>query len=213
MQVSFKAENFVVIHAEFRHIGIGNTAGRQHFLHILLADHEGFSHLGFLVHLDALSDLLMDSLNHIQITFVTQAGGEQSFKGLLLLGGGLGDGCIENRFHQSILRFLDVLGVVERIINIGRAVIKCREQEAQRRRGHHLCHSAVMEYLLLRHIMQIRLGLLHGADGAQQICIGFFRLILLEGIILTLEGNVIAVAGQQNQIVAFDIHVLNDLFA
>ena len=95
MQVSFKAENFVVIHAEFRHIGIGNTAGRQNFLHILLADHEGFSHLGFLVHLDALADLLMDSLNHIQIAFIPQRGGQQRLKDCFCWAAGLGIGVLK----------------------------------------------------------------------------------------------------------------------
>ena len=59
--------------------------------------------------------------------------------------------------------------------------------------------------------MQIRLCLLHRADGAKNIGIGFIRVILLEGIILALEGHIVCITGHQDQIVPFHIHTLDDL--
>ena len=119
MQVRFKAEGLVVIHAELGQMLLLHAAGGQDLLHILLGDHQRLRHLGFLVHLDPLTDLIMDGLNHIHAALLPQGIAQQRFKGLLLLCGRLGNRGIEQGFDQGILIFLDILGIVKGVIDVG----------------------------------------------------------------------------------------------
>ena len=105
------------------------------------------------------------------------------------------------------------MGVVQGVINIGRPVVKGREQESQRRGGNHLVHRAVVEQLFLRDVVKIRLGLLDGADGAENEGVGLVGIVRLRIAVLALEGNVVAVAAQQNQVIALDGNGVDDLLA
>ena len=59
--------------------------------------------------------------------------------------------------------------------------------------------------------MQVGFGLLHRADSTNDICIGFFGLIFLEGIIPGLKGYIVGIAGQKNQIIFLHHNGVNDL--
>ena len=111
----------------------------------------------------------------------------------------------------GVLTGLHVVGVVQGVVNIGGAVIKGREQEAQRRGGNKLIHSPVVEGLFLRDVVQPALGLLHRADGAQDVGIGLVGVVLLKGIVPGLKGHVIGVIAQQNQVVSLHNHGVDDL--
>ena len=211
MQIRFKAKNLVVIHAELGQPILGNAALLENRLHILLGDHQRFRHLGLLVHGDPLADLVVDSLHHIQAAFLPQGGGQQGFKGLFLLSSRLGCRGVKYRFNEGILPHLHIVGIVQGIVDIGGAVVKGREQEAQHGSRYHLVHGTIVEDLFLRHIMQIGFGLLHRADGADQIGVGFVAVVTLAEIILALKGNVIAVTANQDQVSPLHAHRVNDL--
>ena len=101
MQLGFETEGLIVFHAELGNMRLRYTAGGQHFLHFLLGNQQRLRNLALLVQLDSLADLVMDRLHHIQAALFSQGGGEQSLEGLLLLGGGLGNGGIEEGLHQA----------------------------------------------------------------------------------------------------------------
>ena len=110
------------------------------------------------------------------------------------------------------MAFLDAVGVVEGIIDIGCPIIKCREEKTDLRCGNHIGDATIMELFFLGDIVQRRLRLLHRANGTQQICINFAGIICLRGIILTLEGHIIAVAAYQDQVIALQADRFDDLF-
>ena len=72
-------------------------------------------------------------------------------------------------------------------------------------------HGTVVEELLLRDVVQIGLGLLHGADGTQDIGIDLLGLVCLGGIILALKRHVIGIAGGQDQVVSLHSNGIDDL--
>ena len=106
---------------------------------------------------------------------------------------------------------LGIFIVIQCVINIGAAVIKSREQESQLRRGDHIGHVAVMKILGFRDVMQRCLGLLHRADGAENISKVLVGIISLEGIVPALEGHIVAVAAQQDHIGGIQIQILHHL--
>ena len=68
-----------------------------------------------------------------------------------------------------------------------------------------------MEGLFLRDVVQPALGLLHRADGAQDVGIGLVGIVLLKGIVPGLKGHVIGVIAHQNQVIALHNHGVDDL--
>ena len=210
VQVRFKAEGLIVIHAELGQMLLRHPAGGQGFLYIGLGDHQRFRHLGLFVQLNALAQLVVDRLHHIQAALLPQGRGEQGLKALFLLVGRHGDRGIEQGLDQGILAGFDVVGVVQSVINIGGPVVKGREQEAQNGGGHRLIHGAVVEELFLGNIVQIGLGLLHGANGANEVGIHLLGFIGIGQIILSLKGHIIAVTAQQNQVISLHGHGVND---
>ena len=65
MQVRFKTEGLVVVHAELGQVLLGHAAGSQRLLHVRLGNHQGLRHLGLLVQLNALAQLVVDRLHHV----------------------------------------------------------------------------------------------------------------------------------------------------
>jgi len=187
------------------------TALAQNGLDLLLGNHQRVCNLCFLMHLDPLADLVMDSLYQIHAAILMQSGGEQSLKGLLLFRGGLGRIGVKDGLHECFMALLDVLGVHQGIVNVCGAVVEGREQETQLRSGDHLVDGAVVEKLFFCHIVQIGLGLLDRTDGANKEGVAFLALILLEGIVLALEGHVIGFTAQQDQVVFIEGHRVDDL--
>lgn len=61
------------------------------------------------------------------------------------------------------------------------------------------------------HIVQVRLGLLHGADGADEVGIHLFGLIGIGKVVLALKGDIVAVAANQNQVIALQGYGVDDL--
>ena len=72
VQVGLEAEGLVVVHAEFGQMLLGNAAGGQNLLHVLLGDHQGFRHFALLVQLDALAQLVVNGLHHVQTAIISQ---------------------------------------------------------------------------------------------------------------------------------------------
>ena len=161
--------------------------------------------------LNALAQLVVNLLDHIHAALVVKSRGQQGLEGLLLLIGRLWDGSIENGLDKSVVALLDVLGVEQGVVDIGGAVVKSREQEAQLRCGDHLSHGAVVEQFFLSNIVQVGLCLLHGADGADHEGIAFLTLVLLERIVLALEGHVIGLAAQEDQVIVLEGDGVDDL--
>ena len=62
MQVRLKTEGRIIVDAELGNMLFGNAAFLQHLLHIVLCDHQRISDLCFLVHLNALAQLIVDRL-------------------------------------------------------------------------------------------------------------------------------------------------------
>ena len=77
------------------------AAGRKDFLHILLAHGQRLRDLGFLVQLNALTHLIVDSLDHIHAAFVIQRCAQQCLKGLFLLRRRFGIGVLNTALTNS----------------------------------------------------------------------------------------------------------------
>ena len=71
---------------------------------------------------------------------------------------------------------------------------------------------AVMEGLLFRNIVQIRFGLFHGTDTADEIGKALIRIILLESIILALKRHLVGLTANKNQVIIIHGDIFNDLF-
>ena len=211
MQVRLETEGLVVVHAPFGQVLLGNTARGQRLLHICLRNQQRLRHLGFLVKLDAFAELIVDGLDHVQVAVLPQSGGQQGLEAFFLLRRGHRHRGIEEGFNQGILAHLDVVGIVQRIVDIGGPIVKGREQKAQHRGGHRLIHGSIVEEFLLRHIVEIGLGLLHRADSADEIGIHLLRLVGIRNVVLSLKGHIIAVAANEDQVVSLQSHGIDDL--
>ena len=154
----------------------------------------------------------MDCLHHLHAALIIQGSGQQGLKGLFLLCRRLGRLDIEKGVNECLMADLGIMGVKQRIVDIGGPVIKGREQKAHLRGGNHMGGAAVVELLILCDVMQIGFRLLHRADRAQKVCIDLFGSILQGRIILALEGYIIAVTSNEDQIIIIESNIFNDLF-
>ena len=95
------------------------------------------------------------------------------------------------------------VGVVEGVIEVGRAAVKGREQEAQFRCGDRPVRPAQVEGWLLGLVGQGGLGLLDRADAADDVGKLVLRGVVQAAAVLPAIGDVIDLVGQQDNIVGF----------
>ena len=103
-----------------------------------------------------------------------------------------------------------VPGVKHGFVDVGGPVVKGGEQEAHVRRGHHPILLPLMELVFAGEIAQGGLGGLHRADGAEDILEHFLRRVVHPYVVPALEGHVVTVAEQENQIIGLHLQGGND---
>ena len=91
-------------------------------------------------------------------------------------------------------------GIIQAVIKICSPAVECREQKAQLRRAHGVGAALVVKFLLVRNVPQRRFAGLYGADGAQNVGKDLAGIVQLRAV-FCLEGHVVALVRQQNQIV------------
>ena len=91
-------------------------------------------------------------------------------QGLPLLRGGQGRLRPEHPADELPVEQLRLAHVVQRVVEVGGAVVKGGPQEAHLRRGGQPSGGFHVEGVFVGHVAQPRLPLPHGADGAQQGC-------------------------------------------
>ena len=69
---------------------------------------------------------------------------------------------------ELLVELVRLAGVKEGVVDVGRPVVKGREEEAQLRRADHLSHG-VVELIVAGEIPQLRPARLHRADAADNI--------------------------------------------
>ena len=151
------------------------------------------------VGLDLLPELFVDGLYHLQTAAVRQGGGQGGLKRLLLLIRGHGRLGAEHPVQEILVDIPGGLGVKQDVVDIGRAVVKGREQEAQFRLGHDLSGDAAVELVLSGEVAQLQLAVLHGTDAAEDVSVygvGISRLVVPGP-----SGHVVGVIGQQDHVV------------
>ena len=99
--------------------------------------------------------------------------------------------------------------VEQGVVQVGGPVVEGGEEEAVLRRGHGLGDAAV-ELVVPGEVPQAGLALLHRADGAQQV--GEHRVAVQLQVVLALDGDIVGVVCQQQQVVALEIQSLGGLF-
>ena len=117
---------------------------------------------------------------------------------------------MEHGVYKAFIAVVLALVVIQRAVEIGRAVVKGREEEAKLRVCYHPVRAVAVEGLLGSVIAQCGLGLLHRADGAHKIGKLAVRK-LVKPPVLAPERDVIHVAAQQHQQIALtELEVLRD---
>ena len=188
---------------------LGHAALLQHCAHLLLGHGGRLGGLVRLALLHALTQLLVYRLHHLQAAIIGQAVAEQGLEDLLLLRGGHGRAVVKDGIHELLVALGSVAGIVLGAVDVRTAVLVGREQKAQLRRGHHPVQIALVEALVLAAIAQRRAAELHRADGADDVGEGILGVFVGLVFILGLEGDVVGVVHQQDQVVALDLQTLD----
>ena len=208
MHRRFKTKGFVIIHAEFGEMGIGNAAAGQYLLHIVLADEQRLGDLALLVQLNALRQLFMHGLHHIHAALLCQRITQNGLKGLLLGIGGLGNGCMEDGVHKGFLALLDAASVIEGLVDVSCPPIKGREQKSDGRTADCIGDATVVEDLFFRNIVERCFCELHGTHSAEQKFEGFVGFL---AVAVLFEGNIVCIAADQDQIALIQRNRFHDL--
>ena len=98
-----------------------------------------------------------------------------------------------------------VPGVVQRPVQIRAPVSEGREEKSHLRRGHQPVRFPVVKLILVYKITQRRFGHLDRADAAQDAGVHLAACVVLTMAVLGVVGHIIAVAGEQDQIIALQI--------
>ena len=160
---------------------------------------------------DTLANLIVDCLHHFQTAVLCDGSGQQSLKGGLLLRSRFGRLYLKQRIDHIFIDLLCASCIEQRAVDIGCPVIKRREQESQLRGAGNILVGAIVKLLLLGIVAKVGLGQLHGANRALQICISLVGAIRLNCIVLALEGHIVAVRCQKDQIIIVEADMINNL--
>ena len=151
----------------------------------------------------------MHGLNHIKAAVLVECPGQRLVKALLLSSGRHGHRRAEDRVHEVLVAGIDVFGIEQGVVDICRASVEGREQEAQLRRGHNLADDGAAEALLVRHVAELRLSRFHRAHTAEHVLVHVAAIVLLP--VLAVVRHVIDVIGHQDQVVlVFHVDVVDD---
>ena len=144
----------------------------------------------------------MDGLHHLQAAGPLQPLPQGGLERLPLFSGGHGRFGVEDGVQKLLVQLVRLAGVGESIVDIGRPVVKGREQEAQLRRGDDLTGGAVVELIFARAVAQLQFAVLHRAHTAHNV--GEHRVALIRAILAVFAsvGHIVGVVGQQDQIIA-----------
>ena len=143
----------------------------------------------------------MDRLGHFEAEVLPQRVGEHGAEGLLLGRSGHGRFRAKEGLDQLLVELRRLLGVVQGVVEIGRPVVKGREEKAQGGIAHNGTAGADMELVGLVEKPQVRRGVLHRADGAEDIAEHLVG-ALGEGLVIgPLMGHVVAVRGQEDDVI------------
>ena len=116
---------------------------------------------------------------------------------------------MEYCIDKLLMQFSLFAGVKKRIVDVGAAVIKGREQKAQLRRSNCLT-GGTMKLVISGEIAQFRFSRFNRADRTQNIGKDLLRFLGSHGVAIS-TGHIIAVACQQQQIIALaHVQRLND---
>ena len=154
----------------------------------------------------------MDVLDDVHAAFVLQRVREHLAEGFTLRTRGHGRLQVEHGGDKLLIAAVRVLCVIQRAVEVRRAVVKGREQEADLRRGGDPVRAALVEFPLCGVIAQDGLRLLHGADAAEYIGKLLLAALVLPETVARTERHVIAVRSQQDQVVVRQMQRACDLF-
>ena len=153
--------------------------------------------------------LTVDCLHDLKAAGAAQRLGKSGFKGLPLFCGRHGQIGMEYCVDKLLMQFSLFAGVEQRIVDVGAAVIKGREQEAQLRRSDSLT-GGTMKLVISGEVAQFRFSRFNRADRTQNIGKDLIRFLISHGVVIS-TGYIVAVACQQQQIIALaHVQRLND---
>ena len=141
----------------------------------------------------------MDVLDHVHPALLLQSVHQDLPEGVLLDADGHGGLGVEDRVHEPVIAVVLAAVVQQGAVQVGRPVVKGREEEAQLRIAHNPIRPMVAEGLFRSVIPQHGGGLLHRADGAGNVGELQIAAVGLKAAVLCPEGNVVDVAGKQHQ--------------
>ena len=150
--------------------------------------------------LDPLPELFVDGLHQLHAALRAQGVGEGGLKGLPLLRGGQGRLRPEHPADELPVEQLRLAHVIQRVVEVGGAVVKGGPQEAHLRRGGQPSGGFHVEGVFVGHVAQPWLPLPHGADGAQQVGVHRVGGVVQHLVVPGAEGHVIALLCQQDEV-------------
>ena len=101
--------------------------------------------------------------------------------------------------------------VIQRVIDIGSAVVECREEEAQLRRTQHMTGRSTAEIMLVCDVTQGGFSVLDRTDAAEDVIEDFTGALLKDFVVAALERYIVGIGGQQDDIaVLAEIQRFND---
>ena len=144
--------------------------------------------------------LTVDCLHNLKTAGAAQRLGKSGLKGLPLFCGRHGQIGMEYCVDKLLMQFSRFAGIKQRIVDVGAAVIKGREQKAQLRRDDSLT-GGTMKLIVSGEIAQFCFSRFNRADRTQNIGKDLIRALGSQGVVIS-TGYIIAVVCQKQQIIA-----------
>ena len=144
----------------------------------------------------------MNGLDHLHAAGLLQGVTQGGLEGLPLLGGGHRRLRVEHRVDELLVEGIRLPAVKQGVVEIGRPVVKGREQEAQLRLAHDLLLQGDVEGVLSVEVPQLRRPVLHRADAADEVAEHLLAGVPVHLAVPAPVGHVVGIGAQQDQVVA-----------
>ena len=143
----------------------------------------------------------MDRLDQFHIAGITQSFAECILECFFLLSGRHGGCGMKYAVDNFLVDLICLSGIEQSIVDIGRTIVKGREQESKFRCGNDLADTTV-ELVVSGEESQLSFALLHRTDTANDIGEYGIGCICIHLVVFVLTGDIVCVICQEDQVVA-----------
>ena len=202
-QGGVRAEGLLIFYAESGGPRLGDAAVLQDLAELPAGDGQRLRVPGLLVRRGQLPQLGVNGLDHPGAAFLIQGLRQQLPEAVLLDADRHRRSGVKQGVDEFLVAAFSGAVIEQSAVDIRGAIIEGGKEKAQLRVSHRPDRSLPPEALFRRVIAEAGPGLLHGADGADQIGKLGVAAVRVQAAVLAPEGHVIDVRRQQDQIVGF----------